>query len=83
MHTKVCGTNAVPVANVNNRYADLATCTAACANFATTPEASPTAPAGNTFACRIYHLTNAAAATGAAIDTHCGHALATATAVCL
>jgi hypothetical protein len=84
MHTKVCGTTANPVTGVNNHYADLNTCMTACGTFATTPEASPVVTSGNNFACRIYHLTNAAAATGAGIDTHCGHALGpTATAVCI
>ncbi len=84
MEAKVCGTNAAPVTGVTNRYADTATCMTACAGFATTPEASPTAPAGNTFACRIYHLTNAAAgATPDVTNTHCGHTLSPATSVCI
>lgn len=77
---KICGTDAAPVTiggtEVTNRYADAAACMAACTGFTKTPEASPTVTSGNTFACRIYHLTNAAAQTTAAgINTHCGHTL--------
>lgn len=78
--TKVCGTDANPVTLesmvITHRYPDLAACTAACATFTKTPEASPTVTSGNNFACRIYHLTNAAAQTtfkGA--QAHCGHTL--------
>lgn len=75
MQTKVCGTDAAPVTGVTNRYTDLAACKTACMGFTKTPEASPTVTSGNTFACRVYHLTNAAAATGTGINTHCGHTL--------
>jgi hypothetical protein len=78
--TKVCGTDATPVkvenTEITHRYPTLAACTAACATFTKTREASPTATSGNDFACRIYHLTNAAAQTtfkGA--QAHCGHTL--------
>jgi hypothetical protein len=74
--TKICGTNAAPVTGVANRYADTAACLTACTAFIKTPEASPTVTTGATFACRIYHLTNAAAqATPAGVNTHCGHTL--------
>jgi hypothetical protein len=84
MQTRVCGTDAAPVTGVTNRYTDLAACRTACATFATTPEASPTVTSGNSFACRVYHMTNAAAQTTAAnINVHCGHTLAPAVAVCM
>src|SRR4051794_5453627 len=78
--TKVCGTDAAPVTVggtvIAHRYPTLAACTAACATFAKTPEASPSVTSGNTFACRIYHLTNAAAQTTATgVNAHCGHTL--------
>lgn len=83
MEAKVCGTDAAPVTGVTNRYTDTNACMTACGTFATTPEASPSVTSGNNLACRIYHLTNAAAMTGAAVNTHCGHTLAVATAVCM
>ena len=84
MEVKVCGTDAAPVAGVTNRYSDVAACKTACATFVTTPEASPSAPPGNTFACRVYHMTNAAAAaTTTNVNLHCGHTLVPATAVCI
>lgn len=83
MEAKVCGTNAAPVAGITNRYADTNACMTACAGFTTTPEASPTAISGNTFACRIYHLTNAAAGAAPDANTHCGHTLSPATGACI
>jgi hypothetical protein len=83
MEAKVCGTDALPVTGVTNRYTDTAACMTACGNFVTTPEASPTATTGNTFACRIYHLTNAAANAAPGTNTHCGHTLATPTGACI
>lgn len=84
MATKVCGTDAAQVTGVTNRFTDLNACMTACGNFATTPEASPSVTSGNNFACRIYHLTNAAAqTTPAGVNTHCGHILATATGQCI
>ena len=84
MEAKVCGTDAAQVAGVTNRYTDVNACMTACGGFATTPEASPSVTSGNSFACRIYHLTNAAASTTAAnVNLHCGHTLATATGQCI
>jgi hypothetical protein len=88
MEAKVCGTDAaqVTVAGtvITNRYADTAACMTACTGFTKTPEYSPSATMGNTFACRIYHLTNAAAqTTPTGVENHCGHTLATATANCI
>jgi hypothetical protein len=77
MQTKVCGTDAAPVTGVTNRFPTAAACTAACTAFTKTPEASPAVTSGNHFACRIYHLTNAAAqvAGSAGHNLHCGHTL--------
>jgi hypothetical protein len=84
MHAAVCGTDAAPVTGVTHRFTDVNACKTACAGFAPTPEVSATVTTGNNFACRIYHLTNAAAQTAAAmVDTHCGHTLATATGQCI
>jgi hypothetical protein len=83
---KVCGTDGAPVAGVTNRYADKAACLAACAGIAKTPEFSAPAAAGNTLACRVYHLDNAAYWTAknntANVNIHCGHTLLPATGVC-
>jgi len=53
----------------NSVYAAAAACMTECAGFATTPAYSTTTTSGNSFACRLYHLT--AAASDAA--THCDH----------
>ena len=86
LDVKVCGTDDAPVVGISNRYANLGACMTACAAFAKTPPYSATSPSGNTFACRIYHVTNAAAAASQAnsalVNTHCGHTLSPATAVC-
>lgn len=83
MEAKVCGTDANPVAGVTNRYATTAACMTACAGFAKTPEASPNVVSGDNFACRIYHLTNAAAGAAPGADAHCGHTLSPATGACI
>ena len=83
MEAKVCGTDASPVAGVTNRYATTAACMTACAGFTKTPEASPNVQSGNNFACRIYHLTNAAAGAAPGTNAHCGHTLSPATGVCI
>jgi hypothetical protein len=63
------------------KFASEAACTTACEAVPGGVPASlmtdftAPAPAGNTLACRIYHVTNAAAATTVAShDMHCGHA---------
>jgi len=86
LEAKLCGTNAAPVTGVTNRYADTAACMTACAAFDKTVQYSPTAPNGNTFACRVNHLTNAGLYTQmampATVNTHCGHTLSPAMGVC-
>jgi hypothetical protein len=87
MDTKICGTDAAPVTGVTNRYTDLAACMTACAAFDKTVPFSAAAPNGNTFACRVAHLTNAALYTAqaapATVNTHCGHTLSPAQGVCV
>lgn len=85
LEAKICGTNAAPVTGITNRYADTAACMSACTGFDKTVQYSPTVAAGNTFACRVYHLTNAASlsAMPAMANTHCGHTLSPATGVCM
>jgi hypothetical protein len=56
----------------NSQFADMAACMTACGMYATTPAYSTTTTSGNTFACRMYHLTVASSsASNAAI--HCPH----------
>src|SRR5262249_27360710 len=87
LDAKVCGTTAAPVTGVTNRYADVATCMTACTGLDKTVAFSATAPNGNTFACRINHLANAALYTAMQmpnlVNTHCGHTLSPATGVCM
>jgi hypothetical protein len=84
MDVKVCGTTAAPITGVTNHYADRISCMTACTAFDKTIPYSPTVTSGNNFACRIYHLTNAAAqATSTGLNTHCGHTLSPATNVCI
>jgi hypothetical protein len=88
MEAKVCGIDAAQVTVAGtvivNRYADTAACMTACTGFTKTPEYSPTVAGGNNFACRFYHLTNAAAQTTAAgVNTHCGHTLLAGGGVCV
>lgn len=73
----VCGSNCESFCQIqsvictgdNQAYASEAECMTACAGFATTPPYDASKTAGNTLACRIYHLT------AAANDpiTHCHH----------
>ena len=73
-----CGGNCesfctVAVAKCSTQFPDVATCTAACANFAmNTAHYTDATTSGNNFSCRMYHLSVAASdATSAA--THCPH----------
>lgn len=49
-------------------WADVAACRTACMAFAAAPPYDASQTMGDTFACRMYHLTAAAAD-----DTHCAH----------
>jgi hypothetical protein len=50
-------------------YASLGECMGACAGYSTTERYDATDVGGNTFACRLYHMTAASADP----DTHCQH----------
>jgi hypothetical protein len=88
---KTCGTDANPLTGVTNRYADMGTCMTACTGFAKTPAFVSPAPNGDTMACRVYHVTNAANFKALNMagpwNTHCGHilspAVGTPTGVCV
>jgi hypothetical protein len=87
LNVAVCGTNANAI--VANHYADQAACETACAGFAKAPAYSAPAANGNTMACKLFHLTNAALYKNQAVpdpalhNTHCGHTLTPATGVCI
>lgn len=53
----------------NQIYSSLSQCMTDCATFPTSPKYSSTVTSGNSFACRMYHLTNAT------LDpsVHCSH----------
>jgi hypothetical protein len=73
----VCGGNCESFCSIalgtctgsNQIYASLAACTSACAAFPTTPPYNTSVTTGDSFACRMYHLT------AATLDpvVHCPH----------
>ena len=75
-----CGSNCTGFCTValevctgaNQQYASMSACMTECATFPTTPKYSTGVVSGNSFACRLYHLTQAA------VDpsVHCGHIVA-------
>lgn len=75
-----CG-NAAGTPSTNCFYQNQADCVAKCANFVKTPAYSAATQSGNTFACRLYHITNAAVSNTAA-NTHCQHTGPAPTAAC-
>lgn len=81
LDTKLCGTDAVPVNGVANRYGTREACMIACAAFIKTTPYSAATSTGNTFACRIFHLNNVALYTFMSmpdmVNAHCGHTLDT------
>jgi hypothetical protein len=83
----VCGTNADP--KVANHYVSKAECMTACAGFEKTTAFKAPAMNGNTMACKVFHLTNAALykngtpADPANHNLHCGHTLTPAMGVCI
>jgi len=68
--------------NSNCFYQNEADCVTKCAAFTKTPAYSAATQSGNTFACRLYHITNAAVSTTAA-GTHCQHTGPMPTAACI
>lgn len=79
--TGACG-NAAGEPSTKCFYQNEADCVAKCANFTKTPAYSATTTSGNTFACRMYHITNAAVSNTAA-NTHCQHTGPAPTAACI
>jgi len=79
LEVAVCGTK--DAGGANAQYQNAAACMTACAGFAKTPAYNAAAVPGDTFACRLYHLTNAAVSDMAA-QTHCMHTASPAPAVC-
>jgi hypothetical protein len=71
---------------ITPRYQNLAACKTACAGFDTTMAYRVNAT-GNTLACRLYHVTNAALFAAqdnaATASNHCGHTGPVATALCI
>jgi hypothetical protein len=87
-----CGSSDAPITGVTPvapavPYKNLGDCMSKCAGFATTTAYSTAATSGNTLACRLFHLTNAANYAAMGMNTtaqnHCGHSLATPTGQCL
>lgn len=85
IHIKTCGSMDAPLTGITPGYKNMAECITACAGFDKTMPYSPSAT-GNTLACRLYHVTNAAlnSAMGnvAATNAHCGHSSETPASVC-
>jgi hypothetical protein len=53
----------------NQQYASTGDCLAECAGFPATPKYNATTTSGDSYACRLYHLTAASVDPG----THCAH----------
>ena len=56
----------------NSQFTSVADCMTACSGFATTPAYSTSTTSGNSYACRLYHLTVASSSDSMA-TVHCGH----------
>ena len=73
-----CGSNcesfcAIAIAKCAGTFADAAACTSACNGFATnTAHYNSNTTSGNSFACRMYHL-SVAATDATTATTHCPH----------
>jgi hypothetical protein len=80
LEVKVCGT--IDAGGANAQYQNQAACMSSCATFTKTPAYSAATTSGNTFACRLYHITNAAVDAPSAA-THCKHTGPTPTAACI
>jgi hypothetical protein len=80
LEVAVCGT--VDAGGAKPQYQNLAACMSSCATFATTPAYSAASKSGTTFACRLYHITNAAV-DAASATAHCPHTGPTPTAACI
>ncbi|MEO7729580.1 MAG: hypothetical protein ABIY55_01305 [Kofleriaceae bacterium] len=75
IHVKTCGTIAAPLTGITPQYQDMAACMTTCGAFPNkTTDYANNASKGDTLACRLYHVTNAAAQTDPAmISAHCLH----------
>lgn len=93
LEIKFCGSLDAPLANITdttNAYQNLAACMTKCNTLNKTNlyvlNGTPTSPTGDSLACRMYHLTNAALYTDMAmpnlVKTHCTHTYGTAAAPC-
>ena len=78
-----CGSLDAPIAGVPAQYQNAAACMTACGGFnkMKTLVAGATNSSGDSLACRIYHITNAAISAANAV-THCPHTAATPTGPC-
>jgi hypothetical protein len=83
LEVATCGTLDAPITGAPAQYQNLAACMTACGDGTTgfakanlyIGKAPPNAPAGDSLACRLYHITNAAVST-AATTPHCSHTAA-------
>jgi hypothetical protein len=74
IEVKTCGTTAAPITGVTPQYADNADCLAKCGAFPNKTANFSVGAKGDSLACRLYHVTNAAALTDPVMITaHCGH----------
>ena len=80
LEVAVCGTKDANGANA--QYQNTADCMSSCATFTKTPAYSAATTSGATFACRLYHVTNAAT-TPANAAIHCQHTGPTPTMACI
>ncbi len=53
----------------NKQWPDMASCMTDCATFPTTPQYNASVTSGNSYACRLYHLTAASITP----SVHCPH----------
>lgn len=82
LNIATCGSTEAPITGITPRYQNVQACMTACGNFSKAkPYAvSPATPTGDSLACRLYHLTNAAQQYASAspnlmmVDIHCSHA---------
>jgi hypothetical protein len=67
--TSFCTLAAGLCTGANKQWPDMASCLTDCATFPTAPQYNASITSGNSFACRMYHLTAASLAP----STHCPH----------
>ncbi len=78
IEVKTCGTTAAPLAGITPQYADAADCMTKCNAFPNKDKLYSITATGDSLACRLYHVTNAASFTigtpvPAMINNHCIH----------